>query len=343
MKTPSYTVAVTDFITDSLEPEREVLGDLADVRALNASSEGDLVGRIEQADALMLYHSIALTAATIRRLTRCKVIVRCGVGYDNIDNGAARSAGIPVCNVPDYGTEEVADAAIGMTLALTRGISFLNSRLRANVGTWTYLQAAPLLRLRGQVFGIVGLGRIGTATALRARALGMNVHFHDPYKPDGYDKALDVRRVRELTELLEKSFVLSLHCPLTAETQNLINGQNLSRMPRGSYLVNTARGGLVEGGAVIDAIAAGQLAGAALDVLPTEPPGADDPLILAWRNPAHAAHHRLILNPHTAFYSEQGLLDMRLKGAQTCRAALLGQRLSNVVNGCAPQESPAPR
>src|SRR5262245_38596343 len=126
MSNPRYNVAVADFITDGLEPERQVLNDLATVSALNAAHEDALVGRIEQADALMLYHSIALTSRTIDRLTRCKVIVRCGVGFDNIDGAAARARGIPVCNVPDYGTEEVADSAIGMALALARGIHYTN-------------------------------------------------------------------------------------------------------------------------------------------------------------------------------------------------------------------------
>lgn len=325
-------VAVTDFITDSLEPERRVLGDIASVVALNADHEDKLAGRIEQVDAIMQYHSIRLTARTIRRLSRCRVIVRCGVGYDNIDCAAARQAGIPVCNIPDYGTEDVADTAIGMALTLTRGIAYLNSHLRADMRQWTYLLGAPRHRLRGRVFGIVGLGRIGTAAALRAKALGMQVHFHDPYKPDGYDKALGIVRATSLDELLSASFVLSLHCPLTAQTRHLINAQRLRQLPQGSYLVNTARGGIVDTAAVVEAIACGQLAGAALDVLPREPPDPDDPLIRAWRDPSHPAHHRIILNPHSAFYSEQGLLEMRTRAAQTCRAALLGQPLRNVVN-----------
>src|SRR5439155_12624045 len=134
----------------------------------------------------------------------------------------ARERGIPVANVPDYGTEEVADSAIGMALSLARGIHLYNSRLQHAVGPWSYTQAAPIRRLRGRVFGIIGLGRIGTATAVRAKALGMDVAFYDPHKPDGYDKALGLRRVEKLDELLRQSFVLSLHCPLTAETRHIV-------------------------------------------------------------------------------------------------------------------------
>ena len=328
-----FQVVVTDFITGNLEPERRILGDLADVTGLDVSRESELAGRVEDADALMLYHLIGLGRQTIERLKHCKLIVRCGVGFDNVDHAYARQRGIPVANVPDYGTEEVADSAIGLTLSLTRGIHLLNSRLRSKRGPWAYTQAAPLRRLRGRVFGIVGLGRIGTAAALRARALGMDVVFYDPFKPDGYDKAVGVRRAETLDELLRQSFVLSLHCPLTPQTRGLIGAAEIAKMPRGSYLVNTARGAVVQTAAVPPALASGHLAGAAIDVLPEEPPSDDDPLLRAWRDPEHPAHDRLIVNPHSAFYAEEGLMDMRVKGSEACRRALLGEPLRNIVNG----------
>ncbi len=160
----------------------------------------------------------------------------------------------------------------------------------------------------------------------------MDVRFYDPLKPDGYDKALGIQRVDTLDELLSASFVLSLHCPLTPATKGLIDAAAIAKMPGGSFLVNTARGAIVDTSAIPGAIASGQLAGAAIDVLAVEPPAKDDPLILAWRDPKHPAHHRLIVNPHSAFYSEEGLMDMRIKGSEACRKALLGQPLLNVVN-----------
>ena len=202
--TVSYQVVITDLINDDLEPEREVLGELAHVTALHARSEAELVGRIEQADAVILYHELALTEATIRRLERCRVIVRGGVGFDNVDRPLCRQLGIPVANVPDYGTEEVADSALAMLLGLARGIHLANSVLRAGQGDWSYERAVPLMRLRGSVLGIVGLGRIGTAMAMRGKSLGMDVAFFDPYKPDGYDKSLGIRRVETLDELLAR-------------------------------------------------------------------------------------------------------------------------------------------
>lgn len=330
--TKRYKVVVTDFITDGLEPERRLLGDIAEVTALNCYHEEQLLGKIEDADAIMLYHCLGLTGTTIERLKCCKLIVRCGVGVDNVDRPLARQRGIPVANVPDYGTEEVADSAIGLMMTLTRGIHAMNSLLRAGVGPWSYTQVVPLRRLRGRVFGIVGLGRIGTAAALRAKALGMDVVFYDPYKPSGYDKALGIRCVERLDELFAQSHVLSLHCPLTDETFHLVNRDSIAKLPKAAYLVNTARGAIVDTPALPEALASGQLAGAGIDVLDQEPPPADHPLIVAWRDPNHVAHHRLIINPHLAFYSEEGLMDMRTKGCDAVRKALSGEPIPNVVN-----------
>jgi len=325
-------IIITDFIHDELEPERGVLGEMADVSALGAHDEEELIGRVDEADALIVYHEVSVSRRTIERLSRCKLIVRAGVGFDNVDGLLARQRGIPLATVPDYGSEEVADSAIAMALSLTRGVHFLDSRLKAGQGQWSYLEVVPLVRLRRRVFGVVGLGRIGSATALRAKALGMDVVFYDPYKPDGYDKALGIRRLETLEELLAESLVVSIHCPLTEETRHMIDAAALARMPQRSYLVNTARGGVVDVYAVLEAIASGQLAGAGIDVLEHEPPPDDDPLLVAWRDPSHPAHHRLILNPHAAFYSEEGLMDIRLKTAEACRRALSGLPLRNVVN-----------
>lgn len=325
-------VVIADFQHGSLEVEQSILGDLASVESLDVTDESQLWGRIEDADALMVYHTIKVTRPTIERLQRCRLIVRCGVGFDNVDYEYARARGIPVANVPDYGTEEVADSAIGLMLALTRGIAFQNAFLRPQTARWHYSHVMPLRRLRGQTFAIVGLGRIGTAAAQRAKALGMEVAFYDPYKADGYDKALGIRRVESLDELLSQALVVSCHCPLTPETHHIIDAAAIAKMPRRSYLINTSRGKVVDVAAIPDAIQRGHLAGAGIDVLPQEPPPDDHPLLVAWRDPAHPAHQCVILNAHNAFYSEEGLRDMRVKGAEACRRMLLGMPLRNVVN-----------
>ena len=326
-------VVVTDLITEPLDHERKVLDGAAEVIALDAGSEAELAGRIEDADAVMVYHSFRFTRASIGRLEKCRIIVRPGVGYDNIDIEAARERGIPVCNVPDYGTEEVADTALAMALTLARGVHFLNSRRRRGIGDWTIGRAAPIHRLRGRVFGVVGCGRIGTAAVLRAKSFGLDVAFFDPYLPDGIDKSLGARRAWSLEELLGQSHIVSVHCPLTEETRGMIGAEAIARMPRGSFLVNTARGGIVDVDAVIRALESGRLAGAGIDVLEREPPPADSLLARAWRDPGHPAHDRFILNPHTAYYSEEGCGEFRTKGAQEVLRALRGEPLRNVVNG----------
>jgi len=325
-------VVVTDFITPPLKHEERILGDIADVVTLNAYSEADLVGRIEEADAIMLYHFISITRQTIEKLKKCKLIVRCGVGFDNVDRAAARERGIPVANVPDYGTEEVADSAMAMTLTLMRGVSYMNSRLQDKQGHWIYQQVRPLHRLRGQKMGLIGLGCIGMAMAQRAKAMGFEVLFYDPYVKDGMDKALGVTRCETLEEMLPRVNVVSVHCPRTAETQHILNAQTIAMLPKGAYLVNTARGGCVDVYAVQAAIESEHLRGAGIDVLEVEPPTENDPLITAWRTPGTLAHDRIIINPHSAFYSEEGLDDMRIKGSENCRRVLQGKPPRNVVN-----------
>ncbi len=300
--------------------------------ALAVGSEEQLIGKVESADALILYHELSISRTTIERLEKCRLIVRGGVGVDNVDLQFARQQGIPVANVPDYGSEEVADTALTMALSLARGVNFMNSRMRAGRGRWAPQDVAPLARLRGSRFGIIGLGRIGSAAALRAKAFGFEVLFYDPYKPDGYDKALGIRRCETLEQLLGAAMIVSLHCPLTDETRHMIRAETLAQMRRGSYLVNTSRGNVVDTAAIPAAIAAGQLAGAGIDVLRHEPPVDDDPLITAWRDPKHPAYDRLIVNPHGAFYCEEGLMDIRQKTAEACRRACLGLPIRNVVN-----------
>lgn len=325
-------VIITDFISEPLDYEREILGDIADVTALGAAREPELVGRIEEADVIVMYHLLSIGRETIERLKHCRFIVRGGVGFDNVDRVAARERGIDVANVPDYGTEDIADTAIAMMMTLARGVHTLNSRLRRGEGPWHYSQVVPVRRLRGRVFGVIGIGCIGMATALRAKAMGMDVVFYDPLVPQGLDKALGVRCVETLEELLRQAHVLSVHCPLNEHTKAMINAETLALMKPGGFLINTARGGIVDPHAVLGAIASGHLAGAGLDVLPVEPPDAQDPLILAWRDPAHPAHDRLIINPHSAFYTEEGLADMRIKSSHNVRRVLLGEKPWNVVN-----------
>jgi lactate dehydrogenase-like 2-hydroxyacid dehydrogenase len=265
------------------------------------------------------------------RMPKCRVVVRAGVGFDNIDLAAAGARGIAVCNTPDYGTMDVADHTIALTLSILRGIPFYNSAILADpVAGWRFDAAPAVRRLSTQVFGVVGLGRIGTAAALRAKALGMKVEFFDPYRPTGTELALGIERCATLDDLLGRADVVSLHTPLTAETRHMMNAVTFARMKPGAILVNTGRGGIVDLGALTDALLSGQVLAAGLDVLEVEPMPADSRLISTWRAGDSPIRDRLILTPHAAFYSPSSLVDLRRKSA----AAALGWLQTGYSRDC---------
>src|SRR5262245_49067259 len=231
-------VVVTDHLAEA-GVEKPVLEGIAEVRLLQTNDENEVARRGADGDILLVYHDIRVSEPTLAALPRLKAVIRCGVGYDNVDGRAAGRRGIVVCNVPDYGTEEVADHALMLLLAIARRLVAADRAIRA--GTWDVSVVFGAPRLRGRTLGLIGCGRIGTALALRARALGMRVVFHDPYLPDGVEKALGVERAYRLEELLGRAEFVSLHCPLTSETHHLLNRRTLALLPRGAYVVNTAR------------------------------------------------------------------------------------------------------
>lgn len=288
-------------------------------------------------DAVICYHVIQYRGPWLDRLERCRVMVRAGVGFDNIDIAAAAGRGIPVCNVPDYGTTDVADHAIAMMMALTRGVAAYDAQLRADpVGAWRFDTPLLVRRVRGQTFGVVGLGRIGTAAALRARAFGMDVLFYDPALPSGAELSFGFGRTRSLADLMAGADIVSLHCPLTGETRGMIGAEALAASRPGQILVNTARGAVVDLDALFGALKDGRVGGAALDVLPVEPPEPDHPLIRAWKAQEPWIAGRLLLSPHAAFYSPSSIVDLRRKSAETVMAALAGEPI-NCVNGVVPR------
>jgi phosphoglycerate dehydrogenase-like enzyme len=316
---PRFQVVVTDSLAE-MGPERGLLADIADIALLQTNDEADVARHATAADVLLVYHTIKLTERSIGKLARCRGIIRCGVGYDNVDLQAAGRHGIVVCNVPDYGTEEVADHALLMLLAIAR--RFIPSNQAVRGGSWDCQVAFGTPRLRGRTLGIVGCGRIGTAMVVRARALGMRVVIYDPYRPDGVEKSLGVERSYRLEELLAQAEFISLHCPLTAETRHLLNAHTLALVPRGAYVINTARGPCVDGAALVAALDSGLVAYAALDVVEEEP----------LRDERLRRHERIVLTPHTAFYSVEGFQEMRSKGAVEARRIMLGEAPRNVVN-----------
>jgi phosphoglycerate dehydrogenase-like enzyme len=291
------------------------------------------------ADGIVIWHEMAIDAAFVERIPRCRIVVRAGVGFDHIDLAATGRAGIAVCNTPDYGTSEVADHAMALMLALRRALVVYHRELAADpVGAFvTRFDAGhtPLVRrLRGTVLGIVGLGRIGTATALRAKAFGMTVVAYDPYAPAGAEIAIGVERLPSLAALLAASDVVSLHCPLTEETRGMIGAAELARMKPDALLINTARGGIVDVPALIVAIERRDIAGAGIDVLPVEPPRPEDAIVAAYANLfGSALEGRLLLTPHSAWSSPESAADARRLAVETAVLYLRQGRLRNLVNG----------
>jgi lactate dehydrogenase-like 2-hydroxyacid dehydrogenase len=301
--------------------EKNIIGSAARVTRHLCDTDADLDDAIAGANAIIIWHNMPLTAQGIAKLKNCRAIIRNGVGFDSVDIVAAKARGIAVCNVPDYGTEEVADHAIALAMALCRQLFPLDAE--AKTLSWNIKIGPKLRRLSTLTFGIVGLGRIGTATALRAKALGFRVIFHDPYLPNGADKAVGITRIRTLDELLAQTDVLSLHCPLNGETRHLIAEQELTMLRPGAFVVNTARGAIIKKTAILAALREGRLSGAGMDVMEDEP----------LRTAEEAATPNLIATCHAAFCSVESKIEMRSTSARIALAAVTGAKLENVVNG----------
>ena len=313
-------VAVTDSVFPNLDVVRRTLSAVgAEVRLASQPTPEAIVELARAADAVLVTYA-KITAAMIREMKLCRIISRLGIGVDNVDIAAATSAGIAVTRVPDYCMDEVSDHAMALLLALVRKIPFANQRVQA--GRWEMSSVVPIHRLRGTTLGLVGFGRIPQLVAPKAQAFGLKVISHDPYVPEKVMAQLGVESV-SFEGLLERSDYISVHAPLTPETHHLFNADVFRRMKSGAYLVNTARGPLVNDKDLADALDAGRLAGAALDVLPEEPPVPDSRLL---------GRDNVILTPHTGFYSEESLVDLQVKASEEVVRVLTGQMPRNPVN-----------
>ena len=281
-------------------------------------------------DALLVWHW-RVDPETVAVLDRCRILVRYGVGYDLVDVGALAAARIPFANTPDYGTEEVADAACAMILAVQRQIVTYDRWCRTFTSGWQEHVLTPQQRTGVQTLGVIGVGRIGTAVVNRMKPFGFRLLGYDPYQPSGHEKAVGYERAHSLDELLARSDTITLHCPLTSETRGMVDAEFLAKMKSGASLVNTARGGILAGLDPLEqALRSGHLACAYLDCLPHEPPEAH-PLLAAWRADEDWLRGRLLITPHCAYYSAQGWYEMRYKAAETARLWLAEGRLRNKI------------
>ncbi|KAM3958002.1 C-terminal binding protein [Aphomia sociella] len=313
--------------------EMPILKDVATVAFCDAQSTSEIHEKVlNEAVGALMWHTIILTKEDLEKFKTLRIIVRIGSGVDNIDVKAAGELGIAVCNVPGYGVEEVADTTMCLILNLYRRTYWLANMVREGkkfTGPEQVREAATgCARIRGDTLGIVGLGRIGSAVALRAKAFGFNVIFYDPYLPDGIEKSLGLTRVYTLQDLLFQSDCVSLHCSLNEHNHHLINEFTIKQMRPGAFLVNTARGGLVDDEGLAAALKQGRIRAAALDVHENEPFNVFQ--VHVW--PLKDAPN-VLCTPHAAFYSDASAQELREMAASEIRRAIVG-RIPDCLRNC---------
>ncbi len=307
-------IAVTENIFPTLDPAKAALARLnPTLRMAKSTSANDILEVARDADAILVTYA-KLTGDLIRQLTRCKAIGRFGLGVDNIDLVAAKEKGIAVNYVPDYCIREVSDHTMALLLALIRKIPFSNKLVQG--GRWEMPAVVPIRRIEGTVLGLLGFGNIPRLVAPKAKAFGMKVIAFDPYAKSELFKTEGVDSV-DLDTLLKTSDYISVHAPLTPQTRGLVNADAFAKMKKGAYVVNTARGPLIDEPALIAALDSGQVGGAALDVVAVEPLAKDSTLL---------GRDNVIISPHTAFYSIEALDELQSKCASDVARVLNGEK-----------------
>jgi D-3-phosphoglycerate dehydrogenase len=310
---PRALIAVTDSPFPSLDPAKAALARLdPELRVAKSASADDILAAARDADAVLVTYA-KLPGELLRQLMRCKVIGRFGLGVDNIDIKAAAELGIAVTYVPDYCMHEVSDHAMALLLALARKIPLSNKLVQA--GRWEMPAVVPIHRLAGRVLGLVGFGNIPRALAPKAKAFGLRVIAHDPFASQAVFAAAGVEAM-SFEGLLAIADFVSIHAPLVPATRGLFNAEVFRKMKKGAMLINTARGPLVDEAALIAALDAGHVGGAALDVVAVEPLAPDSKLI---------GRDNVILTPHTAFYSVEALDELQTKCASDVARVLSGE------------------
>jgi len=310
-------IYITDYI-DNPDLEQEVLGSRVSIEN-NTDTE-----------VLLVWHE-HINKQYLDQFPKIKGVVRYGVGFDNIDLEEIKSRGLVFCNTPDYGTDEVSDTALAMMLSLLRGVFAYDVFSRNYTDTWQENTIDKLRRVSGLTLGVVGAGRIGTALMRKAKALGMNIMFYDPYKDSGYEKAIGVNRCYDLSEFLAQCDVISMHTPLTSETRSMVDENFIDNMKQDSILINSSRGEVVKDLDVIyKALKLEKLSAVALDVLPDEPP-IDCKLIRAWRGRDKELAHRIIINPHTSYYTQESYIEMRVKASENAKRIIDGVEPLNII------------
>ena len=313
-------ILITDYAWASVEPERQVLSEVnAELIVAETGDEEELLTYAHKVDGILTCWK-PVRELVISQATKCQIIARYGIGLDNIDVESATENGIIVTNVPAYCVDEVSDHAITLLLACARNITIYNNAVKT--GTWNQNIGQQMYRLRGKTIGVIGFGRIAKALIPKAIALGLKVIV---YSPRTSYNIIDKYNANKVTydELLKTSDFISIHAPLTSETKHLFSHEEFRVMKATAFLINTARGGIVDTFALTEALKNGEIAGAGLDVLETEPPASGDPLL-------HLDN--VIFTPHAAFISEESILELEVTAATSVKQVLTGQLPDSIVN-----------
>ena len=315
-------VVITDYAFDDIDIEKNVLAPLGcRLETLKAGRDQALINLVKDADAVITQFA-PINAEVIGAMEKAKVIVRYGIGVDNVDLKAAAAKNIPVCNIPDYCIDEVADHTLALMLAATRQIVPCDSVIKS--GQWKLpVPLAALHALKDMTVGLVAFGRIGREVAARLKGFKCRILVFDPAVAAADVKAAGCE-LASLDDVLAQSDLLSLHCPRTEKTKYMLNSTTIAKMKKGAILVNASRGTLVDTPALIAALQSGQLSAAALDVTDPEPPGADHPLLKLGN---------VVITPHDASATPQSVRKLRVSAAEIAAKALRGEKLSSVVNG----------
>jgi len=310
-------VVITDCNHPSIEIERKMLSEInAELILSNCNTEEDIIKVAKDADGI-INQRVSITRRVIKSLNKCKVIVRYGVGVDNIDIKVATECGIIVANVPDYCVDEVSSHAIGLILGCARGIILFNSKVKEK--RWGFSLVKPLFRTQGKTLGIFGLGRIGSAVAKKSIGFGLKIIACDPY----VSKVNNRIKMVDFPQLLSESDFISINASLTDETWHAFGEDELRAMKKSTYLINTARGAIVDEKILYNALREGWIAGAGLDVLEKEPPD--------WNNPLLKLDN-VIFTPHSAFYSEESYIELKTRTAKAVLSVLNGKLPETIIN-----------
>ena len=317
MSNKGLKIVITDCDHPSVEIEKAILREIdPELILANCNTEDEVIEAAKDADGIINQYA-PMNRRVIESLKRCKVIARYGVGVDNIDVEAATEHKIIVANVPDYCVDEVSTHALALILACARGITLLDRKIRDK--KWDFTLAKPLFRTQGKTLGLFGLGRIARMVAQKASGFGIKIIAYDPY----VSKVNIGVKLVELSQLLTDSDFVSIHVPLTAETRHSFGENELKKMKKTAYLINTSRGSIIDEKALYQALKNRWIAGAALDVMEKEPPDWNSSLLQL---------DNLIITPHISFYSEESYVELKTKVAQAVLSVLKGELPRAIVN-----------